>query len=69
MGKVSKGCMKLTNASIVTYSSMVLISVIISILQIFDHENPSIILTRLMIKSADKSIEKARNLFGNALDS
>jgi len=69
MGKVSKGCMKLTNASIVTYSSMVLISVIISILQIFDHKNPSIILTRLMIKSADKSIEKARNLFGNALDS
>ena len=69
MGKVSKGCMKLTNASIVTCSSMVLISVIISILQIFDHKNPSIILTRLMIKSADKSIEKARNLFGNALDS
>ena len=69
MGKVSKGCMKLTNASLVTYSSMVLISVIISILQIFDHKNPSIILTRLMIKFADKSIEKARNLFGNALDS
>ncbi len=69
MGKVSKGCMKLTNVSIVTYSIMVLISVIISILQIFDHKNPSIILTRLMIKSADKSIEKARNLFGNALDS
>ena len=47
MGKVSKGCMKLTNASIVTYSSMVLISVIISILQIFDHKNPSIILTKI----------------------